>query len=142
MRILGVDPGEKRIGLALSDPLGLTAGGLKVIHYSDFKQALAEIAALCRELEVGQIVVGYPLNMNGSLGPAAAEAKTLARRLKEVTGLAVYLFDERLTSARAAKTLIAGGLTRKKRRLVQDKLAAVFILEAFMKADKNKINEV
>ena len=142
MRILGVDPGEKRIGLALGDPLGLTASGLKVISFSNLKQALAEIAALCLKYQVEQIVVGHPLNMDGSCGPAAQRALSLARRLKAATGLKVYLFDERLTTARATKTLIEGGVSRKKRRQVQDKLAAAYILEAFMQAEKNKINEV
>lgn len=141
MRILGVDPGEKRIGLAVSDPLGLTASGLKIISGQNHQAAAKEIAALCHELGVEKIVVGNPLNMDGTKGPASVQAEAFASRLKKITGLPVYLFDERLTSSRAEKMLIGGGLTRKKRRLVKDKIAAALILESFMATHQNSLNQ-
>ncbi len=142
MRILGVDPGEKRIGLAVSDPLGITARGLETVHFEDLELALKRIASICSEYEISRIVVGNPINMNGSCGPAAEKAEKLAILLKEKTGLPVYLHDERLTSGRAEKLLIEGGLRREKRRRVKDKLAAALILESFMASEKNNENGV
>jgi putative Holliday junction resolvase len=142
LRILGVDPGEKRIGLAVSDPLGITARGLETVHFEDLELALKRIASICSEYEISRIVVGNPINMNGSCGPAAEKAEKLAILLKEKTGLPVYLHDERLTSGRAEKLLIEGGLRREKRRRVKDKLAAALILESFMASEKNNENGV
>jgi len=132
VRILGLDPGEKRIGVAVTDPLGITAQGIDVITYRDLDHALEEIKKICREYEVEKIVVGNPLNMNGSSGPASEKAVLFADQLAEVLELPVEMIDERLTSISAERTLINGGVRRKNRREVKDKLAAVMILENYL----------
>lgn len=138
LRILGLDPGEKRIGVALSDPLALTAQGLTVIGYSNFEQVLEEIEKICREFAVDKIIVGKPLNMNGTAGKAAGRADLFAGRLRQRLNLPVLLHDERLTSFQAERTLIDGGLKRQKRRMVKDKLAAVIILQSYLDSDIKK----
>ncbi len=139
MRILGIDPGEKRIGLAISDPLGITAQSLTVLHYSNTDQVLDEIHRVCLDYEVSRIVVGNPLNMSGTRGSASEKAESFARLLGSKTGIPVELIDERLTSSSAEKVLLAGGARRKKRKAVKDKLAAVLILEAYLaRLDREK----
>jgi putative holliday junction resolvase len=132
VRILGLDPGEKRIGVAITDPLCITAQGLAVITYEQPEEALEQIAAICCEYAVEKIVVGNPLNMNGTIGPASEHAVYFADSLKALLGLQVVMIDERLTSVSAERTLISGGASRKKRRKVQDKLAAALILEQYL----------
>ncbi len=140
MRILGLDPGEKRIGVAISDPLGITAQGLTVISYTDPDQALSRLAEICLDYSVERIIVGNPLNMNGSKGSASELAEEFAESLNSKTGLPVEMLDERLTSGSAEKTLIAGGVSRKKRRKVKDKLAAVLILEQYLALTESRKN--
>lgn len=132
MRILGLDFGQKRIGVAVSDPLGYTAQGLSVILYDQPEEALEKLEQLCREFAVERIVVGLPLNMDGSSGPAAREAAAFASRLESLVDVPVELVDERLTSRTAEKVLIEGKVRRKARKQVKDKLAAVLILESFL----------
>ena len=132
MRILGLDPGEKRIGVAVSDPLGITAQGLEVISYTDISEALKLIAEICRCYDVTTIVVGNPLKMSGVKGSASEKAELFAAELREKLVLPVVMIDERLTSSSVEKTLVAGGVRRKKRREVKDKLAAVLILEQYL----------
>lgn len=134
MRIMGLDLGQKRIGVALSDPLGFTAQGLTVISYDRDEEALQRIAALCREYTVEQIVAGLPLNMNGSRGPAVGEVERFAALLKKRTGLPLTFIDERLTSQAAERALLEGGLRRRKRKAVKDRLAAVLILQSYLAA--------
>lgn len=134
MRVLGLDFGHKRIGVAVSDPLGITAQGLAVIHFKRPEEALQELAGLCREYAAERIVTGLPLNMDGTRSEAAREAEAFASRLAELTGLPVTMVDERLTSKTAERTLIAGNVRRKARREVKDMLAAVLILESFLAA--------
>lgn len=139
MRILALDPGEKRIGAALSDALGLTAQGLGFIDNSEPARALEEIAEICREREVAKVVVGNPLHMDGSIGEASRRAGRLAAKLRAKLDRPVVLVDERLTSLSAEKTLIAAGMSRKKRRNKRDTLAAVLILEGYLaRAGKNE----
>ncbi len=132
MRILGLDPGEKRIGVAVTDPLGITAQGIDVITFQDLDSALLEIKAICQNYQVEKIVVGNPLNMNGTRGPGSASASFLAELIEERLEVPVELIDERLTSVSAERTLISGGVRRKNRRKVKDKLAAVLILENYL----------
>ena len=127
-----MDPGEKRIGVAVTDSLGITAQGIDVIACRDLETALEEIGTICRNYNVNKIVVGNPLNMNGTRGPASEKAVLFAEKLKEKLNLPVELFDERLTSISAERTLISGGVRRKNRRRVKDKLAAVLILENYL----------
>ncbi|HSW35198.1 MAG TPA: Holliday junction resolvase RuvX [Candidatus Limnocylindrales bacterium] len=137
MRILGLDPGEKRIGVALSDPLGITAQGIGVIEYTGQEEALQKVRQLCLAYAVEKIVVGLPLNMNGQRGPAAQDAAIFGDRLHDLLQVPVVLVDERLTSASAEKMLISGGVSRRKRKAVRDKLAAVLILEIYLNTTNN-----
>ncbi len=141
MRILGLDPGEKRIGVAVSDPLGITAQGIDVITYTDLEEALARIEGVCSTYSVEKIVVGNPLKMNGSRGSASGKAEIFAKALRNKLGLPVEMIDERLTSSTAEKTLLTANVRRKKRRTVKDKLAAVLILEQYLAKSKRNNKE-
>ncbi len=132
MRILGLDPGEKRIGVAVTDPLGVTAQGIDVIDYERPAEALEKIEAICHSYEVEEIVIGNPLNMDGTGGKASKNARLFAEQLRERLNIPVTMVDERLTSVSAERTLISGGVSRKNRRKVKDKLAAVLILEQYL----------
>lgn len=131
MRILGLDVGQKRIGVALSDPMGWTAQGHSVLQRTAGDD-MARIEELCRENEVETIVVGLPLNMNGTEGPKAVECRDYARDLAAYTGLPVKLWDERLTTVTAEKVLIQADVSRRKRKQVIDKMAATFILQSYL----------
>lgn len=132
MRILGLDLGQKRIGVAISDPLGITAQGLTVITYEKPAAALERLAALCREYGVTRIAAGLPLRLSGERGEAAKAAEALAAAIGKRTGLPVEFVDERLTTRAAERTLIAGNVRRKARKEVRDMLAAVLILETYL----------
>ncbi len=134
MRVLGLDIGHKRIGVAISDPLGITAQGLTVIDYTEESQALQKLAAICKEYDVERIVAGLPLNMDGSSGEAVKFVEQFARKLKEWTGLPVIMVDERLSSRAAERALISGGMRRRGRKAVKDKVAAAIILELYLSA--------
>lgn len=129
-RIMALDAGDKRIGVALSDPLGITAQGLKVLENS--QTVFDEIAQICNEYDVGQIVVGLPKNMNNSLGPRAELAMDFAENLRQKTGLPVDLEDERLTTVAANRVMLEADLSRSKRKKVVDKMAAVLILQNYL----------
>lgn len=137
MRILGLDPGEKRIGVAISDPLGITAQGLEVINYTEPAEAYEKIEKICLKYDVQKIVVGNPLNMSGRKGSAAEAAGLFADTLKQKLNLEVIMIDERLSSVSAAKTLAATRAKRKKRREIKDMLAAALILETYLTAEQN-----
>ncbi len=131
-RVLAVDLGTRRIGLAVSDPLGVTAQGLP--SRGRRRDAVAQIIEVCREADAGTVVVGLPLNMNGSKGPAAVAAEQFAAELFSRSGLPVVTWDERLSSVSAEKVLIEAGVSRSKRRkqgLVDRGAAAVF-LQAYL----------
>ncbi len=134
MRYLGVDPGRKRIGLAISDPGGRVASPLSVLQRKSLGQVVSEVAERCRAEDVGGIVVGLPLNMNGSKGRTATNAEQLAEALRKETGLPVELWDERLSSVAAERSMVAGDLPRAKRKKVIDKVAAQVILQSFLDA--------
>ncbi len=141
MRLLSIDPGEKRIGVAISDPFALTAQGLETVSFSEQEQALNRIAELCSAYGVEKLIVGNPLKLDGTRGTASELAEELALALQERTGLPVIMVDERLTSGSVEKVLIAGGAKRKKRRAVRDKLAAVLILETYLARHKRSLNK-
>jgi len=132
VRILGLDPGEKRIGVAITDPLGITAQGIDVIKYARLEDAFEKIKSICLEYSVEKVVVGNPLNMNGSRGQESENAQVFAKMLHEQLKVPVDLVDERLTSVSADRTLVSGGVSRKNRREVKDKLAAALILEKYL----------
>lgn len=134
MRILGLDIGHKRIGVAISDPLGITAQGLTVIVYENAASALERLAEICREYSVTRIAAGLPLHLSGARGEAVEGVERFAAALEERTGIRVEFIDERLTTRAAERTLIAGKVRRKARKEVRDMLAAVLILESFLKS--------
>lgn len=135
-RIMALDVGDKRIGVAISDPLQLTAQGLKVLDNSP--AVFAEIAILCQEYAVGRIVVGLPKNMNNTLGPRAQETKKFSEQLAGVTGLPIVMEDERLTTVAANRVMLEADISRRKRRKAIDKMAAVLILQNFLaRGEKN-----
>ncbi len=132
MRILSIDFGEKRIGLALSDPLGFTAQGLETLQRKNMKQVLADIVSLVKEREVGEIVVGFPINMDGSQGFKAQEVTKFVADLEKVAGVPIKTWDERLTSREANRLMIEEGLSREKQRSQSDRLAATLILQNYL----------
>ncbi|MFQ6033989.1 MAG: Holliday junction resolvase RuvX [Candidatus Bipolaricaulia bacterium] len=131
-RILALDLGERRIGLALSDPEGILASGRGVYRRRNLEEDLGYLERLIGEEGVEEIVLGLPRNMDGSLGEQAERALKFKRLLEERLGLPVRLFDERLTSAEAERVLIEADLSRRRRREVRDELAAVLILQGYL----------
>ncbi len=131
-RILAIDPGRVRIGLALSDPSGMLASGLDTLISKGRRQDLEALVALAREREVAEIVVGCPRNMDGSSGNMTEFAERLAAELGEATGLPVRLWDERLSSAQAERALIQGDVRREDRREKRDRVAAILILQGYL----------
>lgn len=135
LRALGIDPGTKRVGLAVSDSSGTIASPLTVLVRSRSRQHdLAEIARVASEEEVDVIVVGLPLNMDGSRGSSAQAAADLARRLASVTDVPVELHDERLTTVTAERSMLDAGLRGQDRRQRVDKVAAAVMLQAWLES--------
>ncbi len=132
MRIMAIDYGDARTGIAISDPTGLLAGETRVIQSKKGAQLLAEIQALSDQFQVGELVLGYPKNMNGTLGPRAEKSAAFAERLREKTGLSVTLWDERRTTVDAHRILSETGNRGKKRKEKVDAVAATLILEGFL----------
>jgi putative Holliday junction resolvase len=139
MRILGIDLGDKRIGLALSDPMGWTAQGLDVIAGAGgTSNDIKRIREVVARHEVEKVIVGLPRNMDGSDGPRAEKARSFAQRLSKSLGLPVELWDERLTTVEAQKRLIEVDMSRARRRQVIDQAAAVLILQNYLDARSRK----
>lgn len=134
MRVLGLDYGDKRIGVAISDPLGITAQGVAVLGKGEtFDQDIKELKRLIKKYDgVDEIVVGLPKTMRGEVGPQAEKVLTFVAALKQEFKLNIATWDERLTTAEAERTLIEAGLSREKRRQVIDKSAAAVILQSYM----------
>ncbi len=131
-RILGLDVGEKRIGVAVSDPLGITAQGLEVLIRKDRETDLARLLEVGRKYGVRQVVVGLPRHMDGRPGKMAQDILELAQTLGEALDATVIPWDERLTSAEANRLLIQADVSRRRRRQVVDQLAAVLILQGYL----------
>ncbi|KPU28050.1 Holliday junction resolvase [Caloranaerobacter sp. TR13] len=136
-RILGLDVGDKTIGVAVSDPLCLTAQGVKTIRRKSIKSDLNELEELINHYKISDIVIGLPKNMNNSLGPQGEKVIKFAEKIKERFKVNILFEDERLTTIIAEKTLINADVSRKKRKNVIDKLAAVFILQSYLDKIKN-----
>ncbi|WP_339063858.1 Holliday junction resolvase RuvX [Tepidibacillus marianensis] len=132
MRILGLDVGEKTIGVAISDELGWTAQGVGVIRRRNLDFDFSRLKELISEYQVEEIVVGLPKNMNGTIGPRAEMIMEFADQLKFASSLSIHLWDERLTTVSAERTLIEADVSRKKRKKVIDKMAAMFILQGYL----------
>ncbi len=129
---MGLDVGEVRIGIALSDETGLIAQGLATLERASWKRDLAYLAHTAKKHEVNQFVIGNPLNLDGSSGQQAERTVDFASRLRETTRLPVVLWDERFTSLSAERTLIEGGVRRKKRKKVIDRMAATIMLQSYL----------
>lgn len=132
MRILGLDYGDRTIGVALSDELGWTAQGIEVIRRKSEETDLERLRQLSVQFQVEEIVVGLPKNMNGTLGPRSEASMAFARVLVQELQLPVHLWDERLTTVSATRTLIEADVSRKKRKQVVDKIAAQLILQNYL----------
>ena len=132
MRVLGVDFGEKRIGLAVSDPLGMTAQGLPTLENKGKKRMLAEFEKLCKREEVNELVIGLPRNMDGSFGPKANEIQALVPELEKTLKIPILTWDERLTSRQAGRLMIEEGLSRRRQKQHSDRLAATLILQSYL----------
>ena len=135
MRILGLDYGSKTVGVAISDPLGLTAQGVETIwrkQENKLRQTLARIEELISEYQVERIVLGYPKNMNNTIGERAQKSLEFKEMLERRTGLEVIMWDERLTTVEANRTLMEASVRRENRKQYLDQLAAVFILQGYL----------
>jgi putative Holliday junction resolvase len=133
-RILGLDVGSRRIGIAVSDPLGITAQGLETLQRKNKKHDLNYLHRLIRQYDVKEIVIGLPLRMSGEQGTQADKTRAFADELRRRFGLPVHLWDERLTSAQANRLLRTTGLSIEKRGRAVDRMAAVLILQGWMES--------
>ncbi|BFH67492.1 MAG: Holliday junction resolvase RuvX [Paenibacillus dendritiformis] len=132
MKILGLDYGDRKIGVAVSDAFGWTAQGLEVIVRRKPEDDLRRIGDIIKEHGVEEIVIGLPKNMNGTIGPRGELSMTYAEVLKQSFGLPVHLWDERLSTVSAERALLEADVSRKKRRQVIDKMAATIILQTYL----------
>lgn len=134
-RILGLDVGNKTIGVAVSDPFFLTAQGLKTIKRSNIKKDMEELKLIIQEQNIIKIVVGFPKNMNNTVGPQGEKVLLFVKKMKKELDVEIVLEDERLTTVSAEKMLISGNVRREKRKEIIDKVAAVYILQTYL--DRN-----
>jgi putative holliday junction resolvase len=132
MRILALDLGKKRIGLAVSDPLGITAQGLPTLERTNKRADLAALDAVARQWEAGLILLGNPKNMGGGEGRQSAWVQEFAGALGDYTGLPVQFWDERLTTAEANRVLRSSGISIAKRAAAVDRLSAVILLQSYL----------
>ena len=141
MRIMGLDYGSKTVGVAISDALGITAQGIEIIRREQenmLRKTLARIEALAAEYEVTAIVLGFPKNMNNTIGDRAEKSLAFKEMLERRTGLDVFMWDERLTTVEANRTLIEGNVRRENRGKYVDMLAAVYILQGFLDSSEGQ----
>ncbi|HYX92895.1 MAG TPA: Holliday junction resolvase RuvX [Myxococcaceae bacterium] len=134
MRTMGLDVGTRTVGIAVSDALGITAQGLTTLRRTNLKSDLAEMKRLVAEHEVTRLVVGLPLNMDGSEGPRAQASRAFGEAAARATGLPLEYQDERLTTVAAERVLLEADVSRRKRREVIDRLAAQLILQSWLDA--------
>lgn len=139
MRILGLDIGSKRIGVAVSDELGLTAQGLETLACTNPENDIRRILQLVVLWSVDEIVVGMPYNLNGTEGPQARKVRAFIERITDNVSVPVHEWDERLSTVAAERTLLEADMSRAKRRKVIDKLAAVIILQNFLDSHHNRV---
>lgn len=132
MRILGLDVGDRTIGVAISDPLGFTAQGITTIRRKNETYDLEELKKICDEYKVEKIVCGLPKNMNGTLGPQGEKVINFAEKIKEYLNLEIIFWDERLTTVAAHRAMLEADLSRKKRKTIVDKVASTYILQGYL----------
>lgn len=133
---MGLDVGDRRVGVAVSDSMGLTAQPILTLVRSNRRQDAKSLLRLIRRYECTEIVVGDPLYMSGDLSPQAVKAQEFAQMLREETGLPVHLWDERLTTSEAHRHLYASGVSGPEHRRMVDQVAAVLILQSYLDAAK------
>ncbi len=138
-RILGLDVGARRIGVAVTDPLGITAQGLDTIQRQNKRLDYAQLEAVIQQYEVQEIVVGYPLRLSGEVGIQAEKMTLFAEDLKKRFQVPVHLFDERLTSAEANRVLRESEISIEKRAKAVDRMAAVLILQSWMETRSSQL---
>ena len=138
MRIMGLDVGTHTIGIAISDELGITAQGLKTLKRESMEEDFKEIAAIIRQFEIEKIIVGLPKNMDGTLGKQAETVLKWMEALKDKIQISVATWDERLSTVGASKVLLEADLSRRKRKRVIDKVAAVLILQGYLDQSRSK----
>jgi putative holliday junction resolvase len=131
-RVLALDLGKRRIGLALSDELGLTAQGLPTLERTKIREDLARLSELASEKNVSLLLIGNPMHMSGREGRQAEHARDFGARLQTATGLPVQFWDERLTTVEAQRVLRESGVSIEKRARAVDRLAAVILLESYL----------
>jgi putative pre-16S rRNA nuclease len=135
-RILAIDPGERRMGLAMSDPMRIAAQGLPTVERRNRREDMNYLKSLARKHGVRLIVVGNPINMDGSAGPSSEAAREFAAKLQKHVALEVRLWDERLTSVEADRALRESGLSYEERARSVDQMAAVLLLESYLEAHR------
>ena len=136
-RIMGLDVGDKSIGVAVSDLMGLTAQGVKTVKRVGKKKDIEELKAIIKERQVTKIVSGLPKNMNGTLGPQGEKVIKFCELLEQETGIKIEYWDERLSTVAAERTLIQGNVRRENRKGVIDMVAAVIILQGYLDRQRN-----
>ena len=137
MRIMGLDYGSKTVGVAVSDPLGLTAQGIEIVRRKSenkLRQTLARIEEIAKEYGVEKIVLGFPKHMNNDIGERAEKSLEFKEMLERRTGLPVVMWDERLTTVEADRTMMETGIRRENRKEYVDMIADVFILQGYLDA--------
>jgi len=134
MKLIGLDVGSKTIGVAVSDALGLTAQGLKTIKWDEnnLRSADDELKQIVQDHEIGQAIIGLPKNMNGTIGERGEASERFANHIEKNFHLPIVLWDERLTTMAAERILLEADVSRKKRKKVIDKMAAVMILQSYL----------
>ena len=144
IRIMGLDFGSKTVGVAVSDPLGITAQGIEIVRRTSenkLRKTLARIEALVAEYQVTEFVLGLPKNMNNTSGERVEKTMEFKAMLERRTGLPVHMWDERLTTVAADRTLIEAGVRRENRKEYVDMLAAVYILQGYLDSIERKKND-
>ncbi|MCS1350263.1 Holliday junction resolvase RuvX [Mechercharimyces sp. CAU 1602] len=141
VRILALDIGEKRVGVAISDPMGWTAQGLEVVQRAPDDQWLERIQQVITDYEVEKIVIGLPRNMDGTIGPRGEACKELGEHVQQRFQLPVVMWDERLSTVAVERTLISADMSRKKRKKVVDQLAASWILQGYLDAQRGSLHD-
>lgn len=132
MRYLGLDLGSKTLGLAISDKTGIIASDYKVLRYSDEDKLINELVKIIKLENIEALVLGYPLNLNGTISDRCIITDNFKKKLESIIDLPIYMQDERLTTVVANKLLISNGTRRDKRKKVVDKIAAVLILQSYL----------
>lgn len=132
MRIIGLDVGDRTIGIAISDPLGLTAQGITTIRRKSLEKDISAILDICKEYSVESFVIGLPKNMNGTVGPQGEKVLEFCEELKKNISIPITMWDERLTTVAAEKAMLQADMSRSKRKKIVDKIAATYILQGYL----------